>query len=670
MSTRRADAQTRQIIEREAAQAGIDPDLLEAIYNQESSANPFQEARTDTNGKLSYGPFQIQHARAIDQGFSGNPNELVPNPLYGNPNYPGAPQFVKRLDALDTNIHFAALAINDNQARCSGDPQCLAAGYNCPACARGGADGNYGAAQIYSNSVMKHYAGIKGGTYTADNVNPPGNHRRYTPNRPGGPGDEPIDPAQLEFVCKADLDEDLFPDGAPLPPNPNHPTFQFTVGALLTAEGEPTGGFDLTPTRPQYIQYFEYVDNIGVWSDQFTLRIFDPSWDIVAENEVLSAIRTANTENPQVGGDSRTTRQIFGFENCIMSWGYTAAPERTLNQMLRTDGLWSRNHAGVVLEYSPRFLGFGVEITLSGQSNESVQRLTAKSRTWPGQIQRSGTTISDIVQQLCDENGWGSCILPTQPLTLHNEPLKFDQAQMDDLYFIQHVLRPLAVAAQNPSLTGFLAHYDSRNNVLHFHPPMFSKLARHYTYARQRLGAVISFQPQVNPAMIVALGGHRIDFGGLDDETKEPFTDFVTDRDLPDAPILGPVGPPDEITLSTQKFLMGLTSSYPKKDLAKIEAKAMYETMRWSTVESTLVVVGDPTIRAGQVVRVTVFSKNGEPHYTSGLYLIKEARHVIQGGEYTTTLSLLRNAYTGEDSSTVGNLGQVLFGDQVFNRVR
>lgn len=676
MGTRRADPATRRRIEIAANRAKIDPDLLEAVYNRESSANPYQERHND-GGTWAYGPFQIHEDRARDNGFVGDPDELVPNPLYGDPNFQDAPAQVRRLDAIDTNVDLAAQALADNKDVCGDDPSCLVAGYNLPGTIRGRNQVTLEQienTQNYTNDVMQHYANIKGGTYTASNVidlKKRAKAKNHSPDRVDGPSTDPV----YEGHCLDDEQEPgMFPEGAPLPPNPHHATCYFQIGGQRNAQnGLILGtGYSLTPTPPQYVEYFEYVDDVGPWTDQFRIRVFDPSWDVAAGDRVLRAIQQARTEGgvkPSSSENSTSFDRMSGLESVLLSWGYVGYPgEQLLGAAFQQRGMWSGMRQAFILGYNPHFLGTGVEIELTGMASDVAARLRSRSVTYP--LRSGATSIGEIVKQIAIRNGWRYCIRPTVPLYEAGEPKKFTQAQKDDIAYIQYDLTPLARAADNPDVTGYVAYYNSQTNTLHFHPPKDGVIVRHYTYARQRLGTIISFNPNVQPALVAALGGGHLEVAGMDQYTKEMFR-HVPARSPNDPSSLGTFGAPERASLNdTEGFSRQTVADAGTTDAAAAEARSMWRTQQWAVVTADLTVVGDPTVRSGQLVRVTVFGEDSMPHWASGVFRIQKATHVIDRGVYQTTLQLFRDAMptqftTGAPVSSIE--GENMSSEQAFS---
>lgn len=96
-------------------------------------------------------------------------------------------------------------------------------------------------------------------------------------------------------------------------------------------------------------------------------------------------------------------------------------------------------------------------------------------------------------------------------------------------------------------------------------------------------------------------------------------------------------------------------TSAPTKARAQESADAAFEKAERSQLKMTLTVVGDPRVRAGDVVRVVGLCKR-----LDGNYAVKRAAHKIDRAGYQTTLETWRNAVgktieTQEDAATVND---------------
>jgi cell wall-associated NlpC family hydrolase len=66
----------------------------------------------------------------------------------------------------------------------------------------------------------------------------------------------------------------------------------------------------------------------------------------------------------------------------------------------------------------------------------------------------------------------------------------------------------------------------------------------------------------------------------------------------------------------------------------------MWNYFACNSYPATLEIMGDPTIKVSSYIYVTVYTKYGYPHHTSGVYQITKANDNISGGTYITTLTL------------------------------
>lgn len=65
------------------------------------------------------------------------------------------------------------------------------------------------------------------------------------------------------------------------------------------------------------------------------------------------------------------------------------------------------------------------------------------------------------------------------------------------------------------------------------------------------------------------------------------------------------------------------------------------------TNDATLEIMGDPNVRVKEWIYLSVYTKFGFLHHTSGIYFVEEATDTISDGSYITTLSLKKNAWEG-----------------------
>ena len=726
MTTRQPDATTRNVMEWAASKHGVDVCIMIAIMNLESSVRPWLNRNRDTGGQYAFGPMQMSLVRAIDVlsiyhrslfhpdtitaveltrrrnvASPGPEDPVVSNPwqngstnllpaAYGGGTPVNEVTYENMFDQvfliaqLHVNMDLAAAAIKQTFDQSLGSTrgglcgtdatqsnvQCWIYNY------QGGpaefSPGNPPGPTVLGRSQRgaEHYLDCKGGSF----LDFDGTNTNRTSDPP-----QPI----LEGECTTT--DIIFPDGYYLPPSPHHATFYAKIGGIRPPDADgislTSGGFELTPSRPQYVEYFEYVDEFGFWIDKWTIRAFDPSWDIVTGNAILALADTGRTlERNQLGGLVGT-----GFENSQLAWGYSSFPSSSngfgvISPTKLEGGAWAPLRAALLLEYEPYFMGYGVEMRLSGLSGEAAPKMTSSTHTFPGEfinhrsagLPRGVRTESDIVIFLAEELGWQFCVRETEEKTESNELKKYTMTNRDPLSFIYNNLVTYATAKDDANAHGYIVRYEPATNTLHFHPPV-QKVTRRYIYSRGRSGTIISFRPTIQPFAAVVLGGFGLAYSGFDQETMQPFEGFVDHRNSQSRMVSGQSTMPAGFSLSDngawepdidsniEDLVSGIGSvinttfqrgstGYGTKALWEARMKNAHQALSWAAVGAELVVQGDPTIRSQTNIHVTVFGKGGpqHEHWASGTYLIQRATHVIERGIYTTTLTLMRNALPDE----------------------
>jgi phage protein D len=98
-------------------------------------------------------------------------------------------------------------------------------------------------------------------------------------------------------------------------------------------------------------------------------------------------------------------------------------------------------------------------------------------------------------------------------------------------------------------------------------------------------------------------------------------------------------------TFTLVEFMNEMVSVRPSapttKGKAKREAAARFRKAEGGTVKLTMSVVGDPTLRRGQLVEL-----RGIGRRLSGIYHLGEARHAVTGQAYTCDLKLRRDGFS------------------------
>lgn len=712
---RRADAASRALIEKEANANGLDPDFVEAIFLQEGGTTYASGYNWD-GYFYAHGPMQVSLAAAYDGGYS--PTDLTRDPFYNA-------DYSPNLASPELSIKYGTryLAQRGPTVGCSsGDYACYSAAYNAGNII-GVTAGSY-RNQAYVDSVWKKYNAIKGGSL---------------PEAPTPP-DPSVMPVRDSFPCTL-LDESIRnqnsteADKATPAYIPRSPYAPYVSIKYTSKEGESMELAAGDDGRPRWLTYFEFHERLGGLATA-RARLFDTGGDIIVEAvSGSSTITQDSVGNPQYDPDNavRTAASQFNvLDNAKLIFGYAPSVEESIKDesifgTIFTGSMGEEERkidplAKVVAprremylqNYQPRFLGYGVEIDLVFADASALASLESKTRTHTkddnskeGKViasgqQGGGIPTGDnlgIVETICKEHGWQACTEQTKRLQSYDaldSNTQIDrpvvQAGKDDITFIKETLAPSAESelSNSSSYTAFLDN-STQPSTLHFHPPnLAAPSSRSYYYTRSRNGTVLRFEPVINGQLVALFGGVTSVLAGTDMVSNEPISSTATPNDpnsntLPGQPLPeeteyqedGPEGPVKK-TVAPKVYRSSADKNAGEQQGA---AQSFRQSGSLAALSAQMVVLGDPTIRAGVTIDVSieVFNPAGSGdalgwdylvdatqgilgsiflnkpeapkelysarglHYTSGKWMVMEVRHVIQGGEYLTYLDLMRN---------------------------
>lgn len=94
--------------------------------------------------------------------------------------------------------------------------------------------------------------------------------------------------------------------------------------------------------------------------------------------------------------------------------------------------------------------------------------------------------------------------------------------------------------------------------------------------------------------------------------------------------------------LQEGRVTLALSSDTPE-GLERLSASLLALYRRQQATKATMRIFGDPSIKMFEKCQVTVMTKMGQIHYSSGFYMITKVTDNIQGGVFTTSLELMRH---------------------------
>jgi len=294
--------------------------------------------------------------------------------------------------------------------------------------------------------------------------------------------------------------------------------------------------------------------------------------------------------------------ELVGGATLEVSWGYPgnmAPPRRVVVKKLK---------------------GFQT-LTVEGQATSVLMNREAKTRSW------SNKSRSDVVKEIAAEYGYEGAFLDVED---SGEVLDtINQSAETDARF----LRRLAAREE------FEFFVDDAG--LHWRSRDQASAPTHVLtwFSDPGRGDILS----LNVESDLARRTGRVEVRGRDPMTRTTITSAATSATVPRATlsdVLEVVDPQTgESSLQGRNATTSVhPTSAPTPTAAERESAARYRRAERETVKLTMQVVGDPTLRAKEVVEV-----RGISALLSGKYYVTEAKHVISSSGYVVDLKLTRD---------------------------
>lgn len=377
------------------------------------------------------------------------------------------------------------------------------------------------------------------------------------------------------------------------------------------------------PARPNIIQSFEFTRLDGA-GETAIFTLFDngddnlptygangDSWDWVELEEILAKY----------------------YNNIYIEYGYYGTGKK------------SQLYKHLLLNYNISFVSTGVILSIESISEGAVQNLTQQSLTL------NTYNPTEAAKMICESLGYK--VLPENfdPSDDIVSATPFNMVEDYPVTYIQEVLIPLA-SKEGQELFSFDLEYDPINDetIAYFKREGYGQAnqvqdMKTYIYQRGYDSSVIDFTVDIKGV-----------FGG--NGTFQVATEYrssVFDTKTKD-PVDYKVSKSDVVTAATGESTHTRTEqSNPLVDSAgyspdQMKSKLYYhmKSMQYDSYEATLTIVGDPTIKLHEFIRIINVTERGYYHHTSGVYWVEGITDSIQGGSMTTTLKLIKNATAGD----------------------
>lgn len=339
----------------------------------------------------------------------------------------------------------------------------------------------------------------------------------------------------------------------------------------------------------------------------------------------------------------------MNYRNLLFRYGYYTPDGNMLSN-------WA---SGSITNLIPQIVIDGVILNITGQSlafnRDHYQCFERRYRTWGGAKYR----ISDIVQQIANENDW---ILwdwtSTKALTDFSDlydtmPIdkEYHQMGMTDLAFIKHILIPHALT-DSDEIGGYRLWFNDQMTTKWEKPIIFFKpydyevktITREYRFMRGHMGygEVKEWNPDLSERWKAVLGANFMKNTGIGDVDKSVVTYLAKSKVTKEN-----IGQ-DRARDFFQRIVSGRISTGNdvntrvaiNEDIRKFFVQSCRDAHLGGVIRAELVITGDPNRNPHEQIRVICVTNDGTTHYSSGIYEIVEITDLIDLSGYTTTMQL------------------------------
>lgn len=265
----------------------------------------------------------------------------------------------------------------------------------------------------------------------------------------------------------------------------------------------------------------------------------------------------------------------------------------------------------------------------------------------------------------------------------HPELKSFYRINMTGAQFIRQVLAPYC-KAKSTGQGGYRLWFSDETSPdgttgvkLFFKPDQYTRIedkvsnellpnidkTYEFSYGTGPISSVLEFNPNYAGIVTSVTGGYEVEASTTEAITNDLISLKYNRFTDPNRPSTG-----NSVYDDLQGTVRIGDSSYSYTDVANRAANLWYNMAPYGYT-ADMTVLGDPTIDVQKLCSVAVYTPQGLPHYSSGVYLITHVSDNISGGTFTSTLNLIRNAISiGTNDSggidiTIGATDTIYVGD-------
>lgn len=321
----------------------------------------------------------------------------------------------------------------------------------------------------------------------------------------------------------------------------------------------------------------------------------------------------------------------------------------------------SKKYVGKILTYSIEFVGQGIELTIQAQAEASILAMNPRKDAF------KGLRIDEIIKKLADIEGWkyrDEDIVECEPIYESDKKGKgrdnyrvYYQENESTIEFINNKLIPDAITPEKIGSFQFRIDEEPNGDIYAYFRPLQYKaeeaqeVKAHFTY---NLGApnedVLSFRPEFSKVLSSLLGSAKLEGEVLNNDTGEYLrVDLSTKQN--DNIISGQSGNvPAPISGDKKVEIVRRLSgvSYSSSHLEAI-ARNTYQRAAHLAYPADLKIRGNVELNPDDVIEMTVITKQGKLHHSSGKYRITTIKDIVGNGIFNSELKLYKEVLDAKE---------------------
>lgn len=384
------------------------------------------------------------------------------------------------------------------------------------------------------------------------------------------------------------------------------------------------GNVNLTTVPPQYVISFNQHRTFLDAANSFTLSLF---YEGVTDLEDLIA------------------SQGFGKDlgNVYYRYGIVDGPSTPVFRASAYD-------------YSLNMQGGGTQLDLSGISSGILANSKAYTKAY------SSMTIDEVVSQIAKDNNWEiGNIEKCKPILTGRDDItgnvthkKFYQLNVQPIQFIKEELIPYAISSST-DVGGYFVYFTdqgSGNPKLNFCTPQYiAPPIANYSYYAGPTSNIITWTPEVNSTNNLLQGGGQVKSSSISTYNNVPHVFLQNDITEKSLPIVG-----DRSFTDTNAAITSLnTSSLQYKEM-EARAKTLWTKNANLDYPAVMEVVLDPRIEVNTTCNILIMTAGGQPHYTTGTYLISGVDDTLDQSGALSSVQLIKNRIAKGGIPATGHL--------------